>query len=84
MQISTIDDVRQFFHTVVYDYSLEEFHPDDDFSNYINPKTKEPLFTAQEATLFNQLLQESFSVCENADVDIYDLGWEVIEQWMLK
>lgn len=78
-KINTIDDVKAFF-THVVEIIGDEWHPDDDFSFYTDKKTKEPLFTPEEIALYNRLLAECFEVCEKADEDIYDLGWEIIEK----
>lgn len=77
--IQTIEDVRNFF-TFVVEKIGDEWHPDDDYSFYKDNKSKEPLFTIDEITLYNRLQAECFDVCQNADVDIYDLGWEIIEK----
>ena len=77
--ITTIDEVKAFF-TQMVTIVGEEWHPDDDYLSYKNPKTREPLFTPEEAQVYNGLQRECFAVCEAADVDVYDLGWEVIEK----
>jgi len=77
--IETLDDVKVFF-TFVVERLGDEWHPDDDYSFYKDSKTKEPLFTPDEIVLFNRLQAECFAVCEKADEDIYDLGWEIIEK----
>lgn len=76
--IQTLDEVRAFFAFVVERVG-EEWHPDDDYSVYKDQKTKDPLFTPDEASLCNRLQKECFDVCDALDEDIYDLGWEAIE-----
>ncbi len=53
------------------------YHPDDDFENYINLKTDEPSYTPEEAQKRNELNQQCFEVCEKFNIDLYDLSQEV-------
>ena len=79
--ITNLDEVKAFFSHVV---SLigDEWHPDDKYSFYLDVKTKEPVLTTDQQALYDRLQAECFAVCEAADEDIYDLGWEVIEKKM--
>ena len=77
--ITTVEEVKDFFHFIVFDLHLE-FHPDDAFGDYKKPKTKEPLFTAEDCETYDRLMAECFAVCDAADEDIYDLGWEQLEK----
>lgn len=70
--IKTMDDVKAFFQQL-----LEEdlnFHPDEDFTNYINGETKEDTYSPEEAELRNKLMDEAFVVCEQNNICIYELG----------
>jgi len=69
-QINTISDVKSFAKHLVEIEKLS-FHPDDDFSDYINLKTKEPFYTKDEATLRNKLMTDSFEVCNRHNIEIY-------------
>ena len=71
--INSVKDVEVFFHHLV-DERKVNFHPDDDFANYICLADKTPSFSAEEVTVYNRLMDESFDVCDKADVDIYDIG----------
>ncbi len=71
--VRTADDVKAFFHHLVYERKVN-FHPDDDFAEYISHEDKSPSFSAGEVNLYNRLMKESFDVCENAKVDIYEIG----------
>lgn len=53
------------------------FHPDDDFSFYVNYETKEPTFSPEEAAKYNALMNECFDVCEKANV-MFMMSWENI------
>lgn len=77
--IASVKEAREFMKHLVNDLHLS-FHPDDDFNDYKDERTKERLFNDEEAQIYNALMAEAFRACENADADIYDLGWEVIEK----
>lgn len=69
--IKTVEDVQAFFREL-HAEDLN-FHPDDDFSNYVNIDTGQPTYTISEAVERNKLLDQSFEVCEQNRVDIYEL-----------
>lgn len=70
--INTIEDVKLFAFQLVNNENLS-FHPDDDFSDYINLETKERLYSVEEAASLNQLMEKCFDICEQNDADIYEL-----------
>ena len=70
-KIETLEDVAEFMHNLVEEGV--NAHPDEDFSQYINIETEEPIYTPEEANLRNRLINRSFDVCEKASIDIYDL-----------
>lgn len=70
-EIKAVQDVKTFFEEL-HAEDLN-FHPDDDFSNYINYETKEQTYTDDEIALRNQLLEQSFDVCDKEVEDIYEL-----------
>ena len=76
--ITTVADVKAFFHHLVDERKLN-FHPDDDFADYISVKEGTPTFTNEEVTVYNRLMEESFDVCDAAGVDIYELGFEELQ-----
>jgi hypothetical protein len=53
------------------------FHPDDDFNDYINLETEKPTYTKDEADFRNELMNQCFAVCEKNGFDIYDTMIEV-------
>lgn len=71
--ITSVADVKAFFHHLV-DERKVNFHPDDDFADYISLDDQTPTFTDDEVILYNRLMEESFDACEVAGVDIYELG----------
>ena len=77
--IQSVEDVKMFFHHLI-DERKVNFHPDDDFANYVSLKDHAPTFTDEEVVIYNRLMDESFDVCERAAVDIYDIGMEDFQQ----
>lgn len=73
--INTIDDVKVFVHALM-DEGLN-YHPDDDFDNYVNLQTGNPSYTPEEVLLRNQLNHQCFQICEAAGLDIYDISMEI-------
>ena len=80
-EINTVEDVKLFAFQLVNEEDLS-FHPDDDFSDYINLTTQEPLYSVDEVIQLNQLLDKCFTICEQKDVDIYELMGEPLFQRM--
>lgn len=76
--INTVDQVKEFFDYLAMERKVN-FHPDDDFSDYINLSTNEPTFNAEEVAIFNNLMDESFVVCESNQTDIYQLSNATIQ-----
>jgi len=77
-KIDTIDDVKAFFRFLIEQKSLN-FHPDDDFSEYINIKTNEPTFSEREITHYNKLMEDCFEVCHKENVEIYSIAMIVLK-----
>lgn len=82
-QIKSVADVEQFAKLLVDEGS--NFHPDDDFTEYVNYKTGEPTYTPEEAAHRNSLMEQCFEVCEKEEQDIYavmhrvflvETGWD--------
>ena len=74
-QIKTIKDVKTFAKQLINEGL--NFHPDDDFNDYINVDTKKRSYTKSEASLRNKLMDESFKVCEEKGKDIYNIMHKV-------
>ena len=70
--ITTIEDVKLFAFQLVNKESLN-FHPDNDFSEYINTKTNIPVYSPEESKKLNILMYKCFEVCEQFNEDIYEL-----------
>jgi hypothetical protein len=78
-EINTIEDVKLFAFQLVNEENLS-FHPDDDFSDYINLNTKVPLYSVEQVSQLNEMMDKCFILCEEADVDIYELMGEPLFQ----
>ena len=79
-KINSVDDVKVFFKHLLYDRKVN-FHPDEDFANYVSSNTHKPSFSRNEVPLYNRLMSESFDVCSKVDEElIYKIGakglWE--------
>lgn len=71
-EINTVQDVELFASQLVNEENLS-FHPDDDFSNYINLETQEPLYSDEEALSLNKQMERCFDICNQFGADIYEL-----------
>ena len=75
--ITTVDEVLDFFKYLVIERRCN-FHPDDNFSEYVCYADGSHTFTEEEIPCFNRLMDECFSVCADSNVSIYDIGLEVL------
>ena len=75
--ITTIADVKAFFHHIVFDMDNLDFHPDDKFRG--NEK-----LTVLEAANYDRLMTECFAVCETCGQDIYQIGMTELRNYMVK
>ncbi len=71
--INSLSDVETFFIYLIHEESLN-FHPDEDFKNYINLETRLPSYNLEEAELRNKLMEACFEICEKKGKEIYDIG----------
>lgn len=74
-KIESIEDVKQFFAELV----AEDlgFHPDTPFTEYVNIDTGVSTYTEREAELRDRLLTQAFDICNENEIDIYELAMEV-------
>ena len=61
--LRSVEDVKAFFHHLVEERKVN-FHPDDDFADYICYADKTPTFTKEEVAIYNRLMDEAFDVCK--------------------
>lgn len=76
--IMTVKDVETFFHHIVFERKVN-FHPDDMFEDYVSCEGGINTFTIEECAIYNRLMDESFAVCKNEGVDIYEIGLEELQ-----
>ena len=74
-QIQTINDVKSFAKQIIAEGT--SFHPDDDFSYYMNFADNKPCYSKEETDFRNELMSKCFDVCEKEGKDIYDVMLEV-------
>lgn len=74
-QIKTVAEIEQFAKSLVEEGT--NFHPDDDFLDYISYKTGERAYSIEEAELRNHLMSQAFEVCQTENADIYEVMQQV-------
>ena len=74
-KIKNLKDVTAFAKQLIKEEV--NFHPDEDFKNYINLETKKPTYSKKDADFRNELMRQCFEVCEKDGADIYDIMSEV-------
>jgi hypothetical protein len=74
-QIQKIDDVKTFVKQLVEEEL--NYHPDDDFTEYISIHTGQPTYSEKEARVRNELNNQCFVVCERLGEDIYNISQEI-------
>ena len=75
--ITTIEEVKNFFHHIVYELDIN-FHPDDDFKNYVSYETDERTMDDERAEIYNRMMDEAFEVCGDDDM-VYEIGLELLK-----
>ena len=76
-QIKNLSDVETYFKQLILEEKLN-FHPEEDFRNYVLLDTGLSSYNEEEAELRNHLLDECFDVCERYQADIYQIGIEIL------
>jgi hypothetical protein len=74
-EVKSIEDVAEFVSQLV-DEGLN-YHPDDDFENYVNIESGDASYTLAEATERNRLNTQCFEACDAAGADIYNISMEI-------
>ena len=73
-QITTAEEVKYFFDHIVNELDIN-FHPDDDFKDYVSYKAHERMMGDKQAELYNRLMDEAFNVCGD---EVYEIGSELL------
>ena len=76
-KIITIQDVKDFAKQLTAEGV--SFHPDDDFKEYINFSSNEPIYSIEDAEFRNNLMNDCFEVCENPTEPIDTLRKNTLE-----
>ena len=76
--ITTVEEVKAFFRHIVFDLDIN-FHPDDDFKDYVNSPTGERSMDDEQAELYNRLMEEAFEVCGDEDM-VYEIGCDLLKE----
>lgn len=76
-KIQTTSEVEQFINCLILEENLN-FHPDEDFRNYIHLDTGLPSYLPEKADHRNKLLEACFKVCKKENADIYGIGIEML------
>lgn len=79
----TVKDVETFFHHIVFERKVN-FHPDDMFEDYVSCEGGINTFTIDECAIYNRLMDECFSVCNKENVDIYEVGFHELYNYIDK
>jgi hypothetical protein len=82
LNITNSNNVKDFFKYLV-NVEKVNFHPDDDFDDYINFETKKKTFTKKQAENLNRYMEDCFIVMDlpkNKDKEIYDVAIEVFNE----
>ena len=74
-KIKNLKDVTAFAKQLIKEEV--NFHPDEDFKNYINLETKKPTYSKGDADFRNKLMGQCFDICAKNGADIYDIMSEV-------
>ena len=82
-QITNVEDVANFAQHLIHVEKLS-VHPDDDFTAYTNFETRLPFYTEKEAEDRNQLMNQCFDVCEQNNIEIYEIFYNEMEHLLVK
>ena len=75
--ITTVEEVKEFFRHIVYDLDIN-FHPDDDFRDYVDRDGNRTMDDAQ-AELYNRLMDEAFDACDGEEM-VYEIGYDLLQE----
>lgn len=70
--LGSLEDVTAFI-SFLQDCLGLGYHPDTPFEDYIAANDK-PTFTAEQAKILNELMEACFSICDQNNKDIYEIG----------
>ncbi len=68
-EIVTLKDVETFIEQIAGE--IDNFHPMEDFTNYVYPDTYNRRYTDEEAEIRNKSLDKCFNVCARYTENFY-------------
>lgn len=74
-KIDSLDHVKLFVHQLVQEGI--NYHPDDDFCNYVNMESGDVTYSSEEAAARNRLNRQCFEICSRFGEDIYSISQEI-------
>jgi hypothetical protein len=77
--MKTLKDVQSFFNYLL-EFEHVNFHPDEDFANYISCETKERAFCSEQIRHYNDLMDKAFQICKALNRDIYAIGMSCLKK----
>lgn len=81
--ITKVEEVASFARQLILEEKIS-VHPDDDFKDYIFCDTKQPIYSDTEAEVRNQLMNQCFEVCEQNNIEIYEIFYNEMEHLLVK
>ena len=75
-----MQDVESFIEEVAQE--IDDFHPLNDFANYLYPSTDMRRYTEEEAEVRNRRLEMCFDVCAKHKPDFFTYLMQLFEQVM--
>ncbi|MCK9399174.1 MAG: hypothetical protein M0Q51_04140 [Bacteroidales bacterium] len=78
VKINNQKDLYEFIEQIINEGV--SFHPDDDFRDVINFNTGKKIYSESAADIRNNLLDQSFSVCQRDGLDLYDLTNDILKK----
>lgn len=75
--INSVVDVEGFFHHLIVDRKMYGFHPDDGFESCDD-------MTILEAKSYANMLDKCFDICEEANVDLYEICANILHEELEK
>lgn len=82
-QITNVEDVATFARQLINVEKLS-VHPDDDFKDYAFFDTREPMYSEAEAEKRNRLMNQCFAICEDNNIEIYEIFYNEMEHLLVK
>jgi hypothetical protein len=68
-EITTMKDVKTFIEQIAHE--IDNFHPLEDFTDYVYPDSYFRKYTDEEAEIRNKLLDKCFDVCAYHTEDFF-------------